>query len=144
MNISKHISISFTLGLFMPNYTAAVVMGLVSHAILDLLPQRQYKINLFQPGEDKDILAVEIAISAILLYLSLTSYNWVLIATILAGISPDIIDGILAILNNQRYEQGEHLFWFHKPNNSTQRTKLQSVILSIILFLTAITIMHIS
>ncbi len=136
MTISKHITIATILASFVNIPIIGFVIGFISHAVLDSLPQQQYQFNLFKP--DKFIVAIESLIIVIMIYV--IKGNTVLIMSFTGAVIPDIIDGLLSIINKNRYKTGNHLFFFHKLKGQTSRSRKQTIILSLVFFLIAVII----
>jgi hypothetical protein len=60
-----------------------------------------------------------------------------MIWTIFGALFPDILDGILSIIDQSRYQKGRHFFWFHRPSKKKKKTmsKKLTMIVSVVLFL---------
>lgn len=130
MTTSQHIATARILSKLTAIPILSIIIGFISHIILDSIEPQEYKINVFKP--DKDILVIEVFVSLILL---ISARNYYII---IGALLPDITDGILTLINRDRYYSGEHLFWFHKSNNQKTMSKKMTIMLSILLLIVVI------
>jgi hypothetical protein len=138
MTLSQHIATASILSFLTNIPVVGFIIGFLSHIILDILEPQEYKINFTKVNNDKDIIMLEVLLSLALFYYSLG--NIVIFLTVIGGILPDLIDGILSIIDRSRYQKGKHLFWFHRSNGeeltmSKRKTMILSIILTIITFI---------
>ena len=133
MTTTTHIATAKLLSVLTLNPFVAFVIGFGSHAVLDVIEPQEYSVNLFSWGKDRGFIILEIILTLTLIALSF--FNRIYLFAMLGAILPDLIDGIACIINPERYEKGEHIFPFHRPKQVKELTKLQTILLSTVLFL---------
>ena len=129
---SQHISLGLLITENIECNITAFALGFVSHAATDSLPIQQYRFDLFNPSGNWDIVLLEGFLSAYLLY-----DNWHDEAArwaIIGSLAPDIIDGILSIIDRQRWQSGNHLLPFHESRNNRNKSKEYTMLFSIVMF----------
>ena len=130
---SQHISVGLMITEDVECNITAFSVGFVSHAATDLFPIQQYRFDLFNPSGNWDIVLLEGFLSAYLLYDNWhdETARW----AIIGSLAPDIIDGVLSILDRQRWYDGRHTMPFHRVNDYSQRkNKIETMLFSVIMF----------
>jgi len=110
----------------------AFTKGFISHAITDMLEPRQYHFDIFNP-EKKDykiILAEGLLMGFQLYYFRDSSAHKY---AMIGALAPDIIDGLLSLIDRDRYLKGNHLFFWHRPYNFEIMTKKETIETSVVL-----------
>ena len=123
---SQHISTAILLDRYAENDLQSFMIGFGSHAVIDWYVE-DYKIDY----NDKGYIAFDGILSAILLKQHWQKHKW----AIVGSIAPDIIDAILVLQDEQRWNEGKHLFPFHRPHKQPIRlNRNETVGLSVLLF----------
>ena len=128
---TQHIAISLSLEEYTDTPFEAFTVGFVSHAILDAIPPHQYTFDIFNPThKDSDIIVVEGLASSLLLIKYWNDENKRY--AMLGALTPDIIDGILCLADNERWYRGDHLFpWHERERNSEKLSKGTTIVLTL-------------
>ena len=131
---SQHISLGLLLTEDIDNNITAFTVGFVSHIIADYFPLQQYRFDIFNPStEDADIILLEGFLSGYLIWDNWQdeTAKW----AIIGSLAPDIIDGILSLIDRQRWYDGRHTMPFHSVNDySRRKNKVETMLFSIIMF----------
>ena len=130
---SQHISVGLMVTENIECNITAFTLGFASHIIADLFPLQQYRFDIFNPSGNWDIVLLEGFLSAYLLYDKWENETdrW----AIIGSLAPDIIDGILSLIDRQRWYDGQHIMPFHRANDYSQRkNKVETMLFSIVVF----------
>lgn len=130
MTTSQHTSTAILLSKLSGNSFIAFIIGFLSHFILDIIEPQEYRSNMLS-FDDIDYKLTEIILTVTLLIY--TNSYWIILGALL----PDIIEAILVLFDRERYNTGNHFFWFHRGQSKREMTKRQTIILSFILFILA-------
>ena len=129
---SQHISVGLLLTEDIDDDITAFTVGIAFHVIADYFPIQQYRFDVFNPSGNWDIVLLEIFLSTYLLYKNWhdRTSRWAIFGSLL----PDIIDGILSIIDRQRWYDGRHTMPFHRANEyATRKSKPETMIFSLTL-----------
>ena len=128
---SQHISLGLLLTEDIDDNFTAFSIGFASHIIADYFPLQQYRFDIFNPSGNWDIVLLEGFLSAYLLYDNWDNEpaRW----AIIGSLAPDIIDGIMSMLDRKRWYSGEHFFSFHQSSNQKRKSKEATMLFSIVM-----------